>query len=484
MKFHFSKVECDNGDEGCSPGVAGAVGVGGVGIGAAGVGGVGVGAAGVGGVGIGAAGVGGVGIAGTAGLEDGHGIEEGHGGEELLGGFSHGADGPHQDVFVGATGKSSIAKKGSKKGKITKKHDDKEKRSVLAKLMKKRSADDEDEKKSEKKKDGKKKKAAQKSSKEKSSKRSDVKASKKNDIIVKRPPVIYHPPPEIYHRPPIIVHRPPLVIRRPPIIYHQPPVIVHRPAVVYHQPPLVFHQPPPAVSQPILKSHDTFMMHPAARLSHMGSMVTNSGTYVGVPEHRFMYQGGMGYFHSPQEAHGDVQHYEGEGEHTVEGGMGGGQMIEAPEQGGFSDGGAHQDWPHGGGAFGRDQVEENNGGDQPQEGGSQEGNYLKGKKDDVENTNEKQKDTSEKRKSIARPDSKSKHTINKLIKKVSKRQIMSAAYPREYSGGYPAYVPSYSPYPHEKRHHKTRVDVDVVGKRSVPDAQEQQITEQQNHFLF
>jgi len=123
--------------------------------------------------------------------------------------------------------------------------------------------------------------------------------SKKNDIVVKRPPVIYHPPPEIYHRPPIIVHRPPLVIRRPPIIYHQPPVIVHRPAVVYHQPPLVFHQPPPAVSQPILKSHDTFMMHPAAHLTHMGSMVTNAGTYVGVPEHRFMYQSGMGFLHAP-----------------------------------------------------------------------------------------------------------------------------------------------------------------------------------------
>merc|ERR1712183_308446 len=129
------------------------------------------------------------------------------------------------------------------------------------------------------------------------------KTSKKNDIVVKRPPVIYHPPPEIYHRPPIIVHRPPLVIRRPPIIYHQPPVIVHRPAVVYHQPPLIFHQPPPAVSQPILKSHDTFMMHPAARLSHMGSMVTNAGTYVGVPEHRFMYQGGMGFFHANEGGH-------------------------------------------------------------------------------------------------------------------------------------------------------------------------------------
>ena len=140
-------------------------------------------------------------------------------------------------------------------------------------------------------------------------------ASKKNDIIVKRPPVIYHPPPEIYHRPPIIVHRPPLVIRRPPIIYHQPPVIVHRPAVVYHQPPLIFHQPPPAVSQPILKSHDTFMMHPAARLTHMGSMVTNAGTYVGVPEHRFMYQGGMGFFRAPEQEHQEG-YAAGEGDNT------------------------------------------------------------------------------------------------------------------------------------------------------------------------
>ena len=41
------------------------------------------------------------------------------------------------------------------------------------------------------------------------------------------------------------------------------------------------------------------MMHPAAHLTHMGSMVTNAGTYVGVPEHRFMYQGGMGFFHAP-----------------------------------------------------------------------------------------------------------------------------------------------------------------------------------------
>ena len=83
---------------------------------------------------------------------------------------------------------------------------------------------------------------------------------KKKDVVVNRPPIIYHPPPEIYHRPDIVVHRPPLVIHRPPIIYHQPPVIVHRPAVVYHQPPIVFHQPPPAVSQPLLYSHDSFMV--------------------------------------------------------------------------------------------------------------------------------------------------------------------------------------------------------------------------------
>ena len=106
---------------------------------------------------------------------------------------------------------------------------------------------------------------------------------KKKDVVVNRPPIIYHPPPEIYHRPDIVVHRPPLLIHRPSIIYHQPPVIVHRPAVVYHQPPLVFHQPPPAVQQPLLVSHDSFAMHPASSYTHMGSVVNKIGAYVGVP---------------------------------------------------------------------------------------------------------------------------------------------------------------------------------------------------------
>ena len=113
----------------------------------------------------------------------------------------------------------------------------------------------------------------------------DEKASRKNDIVVSRPPIIYHPPPEIYHRPDIVVHRAPIVLHRPPIIYHQPPVVVHRPAVVYHQPPVVFHQPPPTVNQPILHSHDSFILRPAARFLPQGSTVTHSMSYVGIPNH-------------------------------------------------------------------------------------------------------------------------------------------------------------------------------------------------------
>ena len=113
----------------------------------------------------------------------------------------------------------------------------------------------------------------------------DEKPSRKNDIVVSRPPIIYHPPPEIYHRPDIVVHRAPIVLHRPPIIYHQPPVVVHRPAVVYHQPPIVFHQPPPAVNQPILHSHDSFILRPAARFLPQGSTVTHSMSYVGIPNH-------------------------------------------------------------------------------------------------------------------------------------------------------------------------------------------------------
>ena len=113
----------------------------------------------------------------------------------------------------------------------------------------------------------------------------DERATRKNDIVVSRPPIIYHPPPEIYHRPDIVVHRAPIVLHRPPIIYHQPPVVVHRPAVVYHQPPIVFHQPPPTVNQPILHSHDSFVLRPAARFLPQGSTVTHSMSYVGIPNH-------------------------------------------------------------------------------------------------------------------------------------------------------------------------------------------------------
>ncbi|XP_032237783.2 uncharacterized protein LOC116618347 isoform X2 [Nematostella vectensis] len=113
----------------------------------------------------------------------------------------------------------------------------------------------------------------------------EEKASKKNDIVVNRPPIIYHPPPEVYHRPDIVVHRAPIVLHRPPIIYHQPPVIVHRPAVVYHQPPIVFHQPPPAVHQPVLHSHDTFVVHPSAAYEPRGSTVSHESNYIGIPSH-------------------------------------------------------------------------------------------------------------------------------------------------------------------------------------------------------
>merc|ERR1719436_1051904 len=64
------------------------------------------------------------------------------------------------------------------------------------------------------------------------------------------------------------------------------------------------------------------MMHPAAHLTHMGSMVTNAGTYVGVPEHRFMYQSGMGFLHapggSPDGEHANVQNVPFGGDHHVE----------------------------------------------------------------------------------------------------------------------------------------------------------------------
>lgn len=108
--------------------------------------------------------------------------------------------------------------------------------------------------------------------------------TKKNAIVVRRPPIIYHPPPEVYHRPDIVVHRAPIVIQRPPLVYHQSPVIVHRPAVVYHQPAVVFHQPAPAVHQPVFHSVDTFSVHPHMTFSQAGSNVQQVGQYVGVPQ--------------------------------------------------------------------------------------------------------------------------------------------------------------------------------------------------------
>ena len=337
------------------------------------------------------------------------------------------------------------------------------------------------------------------------------KSSKKNDIVVKRPPVIYHPPPEIYHRPPIIVHRPPLVIRRPPIIYHQPPVIVHRPAVVYHQPPLVFHQPPPAVSQPILKSHDTFMMHPAAHLSHMGSMVTNAGTYVGVPEHRFMYQGGMGFFHDGEHGeagvggahagygggfaghagfagvHGGFNGIHG-GFNGVHGGYVGQGMMDAPAHGPVlgsgrdtleggvetaADNAADQQLPLQEGEQQAPLMEAAPGQAAPEQGAADFGGQdIPSQEQGMEREADKSSHENKisKRKFISR--------IKKLRNEVrSKRQEPLEPYAYRHSD-----VPSYdySPYPHERRHHKTTVNVDVVGKRSI----DENNNRDDDHFLF
>ena len=355
------------------------------------------------------------------------------------------------------------------------------------------------------------------------SKKIKPKSSKKNDIVVKRPPVIYHPPPEIYHRPPIIVHRPPLVIRRPPIIYHQPPVIVHRPAVVYHQPPLVFHQPPPAVSQPILKSHDTFMMHPAAHLSHMGSMVTNAGTYVGVPEHRFMYQGGMGFFHDGEAGAGGVH----PGFSAVHGGYGGVNGGFAGVNGGYA--GVNGGYPaiHGGlagvhGGYVRHGMMDTPSAQGPVLGNSrdtleggmegaadtaaaeqqlplQEGDQqaplmgaapAQGAPDQAaaadfggqdipaqEQGMEREADKSSKENKISKRKFISR--IKKLRSEVrSKRQEPLEPYAYRHSD-----VPSfdYSPYPHERRHHRTTVNVDVVGKRSIDDNNNR---DDADHFLY
>ena len=104
---------------------------------------------------------------------------------------------------------------------------------------------------------------------------------KKNVVIMRRPPLIYHPPPEIYHKPDIILHRPDIVIHRPSVVFHQPSVVIHRAPVIYHQPPVVFHQPSPMVHQPIFHSHETYVAHPhyVPYLSHL----THAGSYVGAP---------------------------------------------------------------------------------------------------------------------------------------------------------------------------------------------------------
>ena len=90
-------------------------------------------------------------------------------------------------------------------------------------------------------------------------------AKKKNLVIMRRPPLIYHPPPEIYHKPNVIVHRPDIVIHRPSVVFHQPSVVVHRPPVIYHQPPVIFHQPAPMVHQPIIHAHDRYFAPPPLR---------------------------------------------------------------------------------------------------------------------------------------------------------------------------------------------------------------------------
>lgn len=118
---------------------------------------------------------------------------------------------------------------------------------------------------------------------EKETKKSQTPKKKKKDVVVNRPPIIYHPPPEVYHRPEIVVHRAPVLIHRPPIVYHQPAVIVHRPPVVYHQSPVVFHQPAPTVNQPVLYSHDNFVVHPTMFASHAGTMVESAGHFLGLP---------------------------------------------------------------------------------------------------------------------------------------------------------------------------------------------------------
>jgi hypothetical protein len=111
----------------------------------------------------------------------------------------------------------------------------------------------------------------------------ESKGSKKNDIVINRPPLIYHPPPEIYHRPDVVVHRPDVLVHRPSVVYDQPAVVLHRPAVVYHEPDVVFHQPPPLVNLPVYHASDLYAPHPV--YEHTDSQVEYDNDIHGVPPH-------------------------------------------------------------------------------------------------------------------------------------------------------------------------------------------------------
>jgi hypothetical protein len=111
----------------------------------------------------------------------------------------------------------------------------------------------------------------------------ETKGSKKNDILIHRPPLVYHPPPEIYHRPDIVVHRPDVLVHRPSVVYDQPAVVLHRPAVVYHEPDVVFHQPPPLVNLPVYHANDMYAPQPVYEPA--GSHIGFDHNVEGVPPH-------------------------------------------------------------------------------------------------------------------------------------------------------------------------------------------------------
>lgn len=248
------------------------------------------------------------------------------------------------------------------------------------------------------------------------------------------------------------------------------------------------------------------MMHPAAHLSHMGSMVTNAGTYVGVPEHRFMYQGGMGFFHAGE--HGgndggivDAGHMgfnaghggEMEAAHggepmmaqsrdqtagAVEQGAPGGELAAGSEsaqpieQQEFAQGAPME--PAGGeeqaeAGFGGQQVAGFGGQQEAAFGGQQE--FAAPEQGMIAKSKNAKESKISKRKFINRL-SKVRNTIRR-----SKRQETVDPYAYRHSD-VPMY--DYAPYPKVPRHHKTEVNVDVVGKRSVDDNN----NNNENHFLF